>query len=126
MAQRFVQRDRLAAVEVQWSGLLSDGAGAAAVGAGQLRTKGLGLLLQGGRERAFSEAGGGSELFQGGEIEVEARAVDAESPSGDNFAPLGGQMTDILEVLGRNFAAGQRQSCLRVRENGKNGLSILL
>jgi hypothetical protein len=128
VAQRFVQGDRLAAADVQWPGLPSDGAQSAAVGTGLLQAESLGLLLQGGRERAFGEPGGGrgGELFQGGEIEVEARAVGTESPSGDNFAPLGGQVTDVLEVLGRKFAACHRQSCLRVVENGDNGLSVLL
>jgi hypothetical protein len=128
VADRFVQRDRLAAVDVQGSGLPSDGAGSAAVGAGLLWAERLGLLLQDGRECAFGESGGGrsSELFQGGEIKVESRAVLTESAAADNLAPLGGQSTDILEVLGRKFVACHRQSCLRVVENGKNGLSVLL
>jgi hypothetical protein len=96
-------RDRLAAVDAQGPRLSSHGAGAAAVGAGLLRAEGLGLLLQGGGERAFGQPGGGrgGELLQGGEIEVEAGPGVAEGPPGDNLAPLGSEGTDILEVLGR-------------------------
>jgi hypothetical protein len=128
VADGLVQRERLAAVEVQRSGLPSDGAEPAAVRAGLLRAERLGLLFQGGGERAFGESGSRrrGELFQSGEIEVEARAVGAESASGNNLAPLGSQITDVLEVLGGKFTACHRQSCLRVMENGENGLSVLL
>jgi hypothetical protein len=85
-------------------------------------------LFQEGGEGAFGEPGGGRgrDLLQGGEIEVEARPVVAEGPSGDNLAPLGGQITDVLEVLGGEWSACHRRSCLQVTENGGNGLSLLL
>src|SRR5438045_4764410 len=93
--------DLLAAVDVQGPCPSLHGAGAAAVGAGLLRAEGLGLVLQGGGERAFGQSGGGrgGELLQGGEIEVEAGAGVTEGPAGDDFAPLGSESTDILEVL---------------------------
>jgi hypothetical protein len=94
--------DLLAAVDVQGPCLSLHGAGASAAGAGLLRAEGLGLLLQSGGESAFGQSGGGrgGESLQGGEVEVEAGAGVAEGPAGDNFAPLGSESTDILEVLG--------------------------
>src|SRR5262249_21193998 len=120
--------DLLAAVDVQGPGLPLHGAKSAAIGAGLLRAEGLGLLLQGGGERAFGESSGGSggELFQGGEIKVEAGPLLAEGPSGDNFAPLGGESTDILEVLRGQGVACHRPSCLEVAETGRVLLSWLL
>ena len=105
-----------------------DGAGPAAVGAGLLRAESLGLLLQGSGERAFGEPGGGrgGELLQGGEIEVEPGAVVAEGPSGDNFAPAGGESTDILEVLRGEGLACHRPSCIEVAETGRVLLPLLL
>ena len=90
--------------------------------------EGVGLLFQEGGEGAFGKSGRGRrrDLLQGSEIGVEARSVVAESPSGDNSAPLGGQIADVLEVLGRDLSTCHRLSCLRVIENGANGLSFLL
>jgi hypothetical protein len=120
--------DLLTAVDVQGPGLPSHGAGAPAVGAGLLRAEGLGLLLQGGGESAFGQAGGGGggELLQGGEIEVEAGAGVPKGPASDNLAPLGGESTDILEVLGREGLACHRPSWLGVRETGRVLLSFVL
>jgi hypothetical protein len=67
-----------------------------------LLSEGLGLLLQEGGERALGQTASGlqSDRFQGGEIDSQAWSFGAESPPGDNFAPLGRQVTDFLEVLG--------------------------
>ncbi len=120
--------DLLAAVDVQGPRLPSHGAGAAAVGAGLLRAEGLGLLLQGGGEGAFGQPGGGrgGERLQGGDIEVEAGAGVTEGPAGDNMAPLGGEGTDILEVVGGEGLACHRPSCLEVAETGRVLLSFPL
>jgi len=128
VTERLRELDLLAAVDVQGPCLAPHGAGAPAVGAGLLRTEGLGLLLQGGGESAFGQPGGGrgGELLQGGEIEVEAGAGVTEGPAGDNWAPLGGESTDILEVLGREGLACHRPSWLEVRETGRVLLSFVL
>lgn len=120
--------DLLAAVDVQGPRLSLHGAGASAVGAGLLRAEGLGLLLQGGGEGAFGQSGGGrsGELLQGGEIEVESGAGVAEGAAGDNFAPVGSESTDIVEVLGGECLACHRPSCLEVTETGHVLLSFLL
>ena len=109
------------AAYLQGSGFPAQRAESPAVGARLLFAEGQGLLLQEGLEGVFGEAssGGGSELLHGGEIDVESGALVAEGPSGDNCAPLGGEITDVAEVLGRKFAACHRQSCLRVAENGE-------
>ncbi len=61
--------------------------------------EGLRLLFQEGGEGAFGQASGRGtgELFHGCEVGVESRAVVAEGPSGNDFAPAGGQLTDCLE-----------------------------
>jgi hypothetical protein len=120
--------DLLATVDVQGPCLSLHGAESAAVGAGLLLAEGLGLLLQSGGESAFGQSGGGSggELLQGGEIEVESGAGLAEGPSGDSFAPLGSESTDILEFLRGEGIACHRPSCLEVAESGRVGLSLLL
>jgi hypothetical protein len=81
----------------------------------------MGLLFQERGESALGESGSGSsgDLFQGGEVGVESGAGLAEGPAGNDFAPLGSQITDFLEVLGRKLRACHRRSCLGVAENGE-------
>lgn len=88
--------------EVQRPGLVLDGARLAAVGAGSGVAEALGLLLQKGREGAFGQAlgGGAGDLFQGREIHVQTRALVTEGAAGHDFPPAGGQVTEVLEVLG--------------------------
>jgi hypothetical protein len=79
-----------------------------------LLTEGVGLLFQEGSQGAFGKSGGsrGRDLLEGGEIEVESGSVVPESAPGDNSAPLGGQITEVLEVLRRDMIACHRLSCL--------------
>jgi hypothetical protein len=128
VAEGLAVRDLLSAVEVEGAVVVSHQAGPSAVGARLVLTEGDGLLFEEGGEGALGEAGRGrgGELFQVGKGGVEGGPGFAEGPAGDNFAPLGGQGADFLEVLGRKFAACHRLSCLEVAENGENGLSSLL
>ena len=128
VADRLAVGDLLSAGEVEGAVLAPHPAGPATGGARLLLAEGLRLLFQEGGERALGEAGSGSggELFQSGESSVGAGASLAKGPSGDNFAPLGGQLTDLVEVLGRKLRACHRLSYLGVAENGGNGLSFLL
>jgi len=121
VAKRLVVLDLLTAVDVQRPRLALQDTRPAAVRTRLLLPEGIGLLFQEGGEGAFGESGrgGGCHLLQGGEIKVESGPLVAEGPAGDNFAPLGGQRADVLEVLGRNLRACHRQSCLRVTEIGK-------
>jgi hypothetical protein len=102
VADRLAVLDGLTAVEVQRPGLVPHGARPAAAGARLLVAEGLGLLFEEGGKGALGESGGGrgGELLQGGERDSEARPVVAEGPPGDDFAPLGGQSADLVEVLG--------------------------
>ena len=45
-------------------------------------------------------SGGLSDLLEGEQIEIQRWAGVAASATGDDFAPLGGEITEILEVLG--------------------------
>ena len=76
--------------------------GLLAVRTGLLFGEGLGLEFEQGAQRAFQDSLGGglSRLLEGEQIDVERRAVVAESASGDDFAPLGGEIMQFLEVLG--------------------------
>jgi hypothetical protein len=106
--------DGLAGVDVQPAGLPPQGAGRAAGRAGLLWAEDVGLLFQEGAQGALSQSGGsgGGNLFQGGEVAVEPGTLIAEGPSGNNFAPLGGQIVDVLEVLGREMLPCHALSCL--------------
>jgi hypothetical protein len=80
----------------------------------------LGLLLQEGGEGALGQAGGGGggELLHGVHVDVQARARVAEGSAGDDFAPPGGQFTDILELLGRDRGVRHGPSCLVLAKSG--------
>ncbi len=84
------------------AGFVVHGTRPSAGGAGGLRREGLGLLFQEGGERAFEQPAGGGDgdLFEGGQVGVEAGAGVPESASGHDFAPPGGQITEILEFFG--------------------------
>jgi hypothetical protein len=64
--------------------------------------EGLGLLLQEGSQRALGQSVGsrGGDLLQGAEVHVEAGAGVAEGAARHDLAPLGGQVTELLEFLG--------------------------
>jgi hypothetical protein len=113
VAQRFALGE-LPAVESQWPFLLANGAGAAAVGAGLLGAEGIGLLSEQDGEGALGESGGGGagNVLHGLENDVGAGARVAEGAAGNAFAPLGGEITDFLEFLGRELAPRHGLSCL--------------
>ena len=63
----------------------------------------LGLLFEKKVESAFRQAlrGGGGDLFHGPESDVQTGAGVAESPSGNDFGPLSGELAKLLKFLGR-------------------------
>jgi hypothetical protein len=71
-------------------------------------------LLQQCREGPLRQATGRrvGDLLQGKQINVESRSGIAERAAGDNFPPLGRQITYILEFLGCELGSGHRLSCL--------------
>ena len=64
--------------------------------------EGLRLLFEQSREGALKQSLSGSlsDLLEGEQIEIQGWALIAKSPAGDDFAPLGGKITEILEFLG--------------------------
>jgi hypothetical protein len=120
VADRLAVGDLLSAVEVEGAVFAAHQARPATGGARLLLAEGLSLLLQKGGEGALGESGRGccGELFQGSEVGVESRSGLAEGPARDDFAPLGREITDSLEVLGRKLGAYHRLSYLGVAENG--------
>jgi hypothetical protein len=85
-----------------------------ALGAGVLGAERLGLLLQEGGEGPFRQAGsrGRGDLLHGLEIDLQARAGLAEGATGNDFAPLGSEFTDFLELLRGDLRACHGWSCL--------------
>ena len=119
---------KLPAPDAQRALVVADGAESAAGGAGLGLAEALGLLggglLQGaGRQAA---GGGDGDLFHGGEIDVEARAVVAEGVPDNDLAPLVGQVADLLEVLRGEFAGRHNLNHLAVRANDEEGHSLVV
>jgi hypothetical protein len=116
VANRLVKRE-LAALNSQRSVLVAQEAGSTAVGARRLGAESLGLLLQEGGEGALGQAGRRrrGDLLQRLEVDLRAGARLAEGATGDDFSPLDGQVTDLLDLLRREFALRHEQSCLVLR-----------
>lgn len=64
--------------------------------------QGLGLLFEERGERALEQplGGGLGGLLQAEQIGVQGRTGIAEGAAGNNLAPLGSEVTEILEFLG--------------------------
>jgi hypothetical protein len=84
------------------------------------------LLSEQDGQGPFGHAGGGDagDVLHGLEIDIRARPGVAEGASGDDFAPLGGEVADFLEVLGRKLAMRHGLSCLVLAT--MNGYAFLL
>jgi hypothetical protein len=117
---------QLAAEEGQGPALAADRAGPAAVGARLLRSQGIGVLAEQDVEGAFGQAGrgGAGDLLHGLEIDLRAGAGVTEGAAGDDFAPLGSEVTDVLEVLGGGLTTRHGLSCLVLAR--LNGYAFLL
>jgi hypothetical protein len=91
----------LAALDVQRPVLPLHRTKLLAVGAGLFGAECLGLLFQEGSEGSLrqSSGSGSGDLLHGLEIDVQARARLAEGATGNDFAPLGSEFTDFLELL---------------------------
>lgn len=92
----------IAAVSGEGARLVVNGTRPRAIGARGLGGERLGLLFQEGRESAFGQParGGDGDLFHGGQVGVETGSGVAEGATAGNFAPTGGEITDILELFG--------------------------
>lgn len=63
--------------------------------------KGLGLLFEQGGQHSFAQPLGGSLrcLLEAEQVVVATGSLVAEGPAGDNFAPLVGEIVEIVEFL---------------------------
>jgi hypothetical protein len=61
-----------------------------------------GLLFEAGFEGPLGQPGGGRvrDLLHGPEIDVEPGALVAEGVAGDDFAPSGGEVAELLKFFG--------------------------
>jgi hypothetical protein len=127
MAQRLAV-GQLAAVEGQGPVRAADRAGPAAVGAGLLRSQGVGVLAEQDVAGAFDQAGRGGtgDVLHGLEIDLRGRALVAEGAAGDDFAPVGSESTDFLEVLGGELAMRHGLSCLVLAQRNGDAFSLPL
>jgi hypothetical protein len=78
-----------------------------------LRAEAFGLLLQQDAEGALGQAGGrgGSDLLHGGEVKGAGLWVET---SGNDFAPLCGELPDLPQLLLRRLALRHGQPSLRL------------
>jgi hypothetical protein len=74
-----------------------------AVGTGLFGGESLGLLLEEQLECYFGEPlrGGGGDLLEGAEVDIETRSVIAECPLGNDLGPLSRKVVEFLKFLGR-------------------------
>lgn len=107
---------QLCALHLERALLRAQGARAPAVGTGLLLTQGVGLLFEKGLQGALGESrgSGAGDLLHGIEIDVKSGSVVTEGAPGDDFTPLGGQVTEFLEFLGGELTARHNASCVRV------------
>ena len=92
--------------------------------AGLLVGQGVGLPLQQALQGAFDQAGGGvlGDALQGRDIEVDGVVASAAS---DDFAPLGGEVVQLLQFGGGKVRAWHGASCLGVATSGQERLPRL-
>jgi hypothetical protein len=97
----------VAAREVQRPGFALDRTGALTSGTGVFGAEGLGLLFQEGIQGALDQATGRlqGQVLQDGEVDVGPWTFRPESAPGDDFAPLGGQLTDVPDVFRAGMSA---------------------
>jgi hypothetical protein len=109
------------ALDVERAFLPAEGTRPSAVGTGLLLAQSGGLLLEEGLQGALGETGGGrpGDLLHGPEIDIESGPVVAEGASGDDLAPLGGEVVEFLEFLGRKGAACHDASCIAVKTRAR-------
>jgi hypothetical protein len=116
VADGFGDVQRLTGSHGQVAVLVTDPTQASTAGTGQFGGQRLVLPVHQGGEGALSQArrGCGDDIFHGLEIEFGSGVIGA---AGDDFAPLGGQLTDLAEVLGGDFGACHQPSCLALAKS---------
>jgi len=86
------------------------------------------LLFQQCRQSSLRQTTGGSRrnLFQGAEIQFEPWTLFAEGATGDNFAPLGGEVVNLVELLVSPSSSSHVQSFLGFMPSERRALPIVL
>jgi len=74
----------------------------------------LGLLLQASPQGALRQSGGSGagDLLHRVEVHIQAGSLVSEGAPGDDFAPTGGEVADLLEQFGGKVASWHGLSCL--------------
>jgi hypothetical protein len=74
------------------------------------------LLLQGSGQGSLGQTSrrGAGDLLHGVEVNIQARTVVAKGAAGNDFAPTGGKVTDLLQLFGSELASWHGVSCLVV------------
>jgi hypothetical protein len=116
----------LAAWDLQGPVLPFDRTRLLAVGAGLFGAQRLGLLFQEGGEGSFGQAGGRGrdDCLHGLEIDVQARTGLPEDATRDDFAPLGSELADFLELLRGDLRARHGQSCFVLTQIARDGFLL--
>jgi hypothetical protein len=82
------------------------------------------LVEEGGEGALEHPLGGGlGDLLRGEQVGVQGRALLAEHAAGCDFAPLGGEITEMLEFLGCQRSGGHELSCLGLAPRDETGWS---
>jgi hypothetical protein len=99
---RFVRHDGGAVAHYQGPRLAAGRAEPAAAGTGLLFAQAAGVLPREAWQGSLGQAlgGGRGDRSHGGEVDVQAGALVTEGPAGNDCAPLGGPVADLLEVFG--------------------------
>jgi hypothetical protein len=108
---------QLCALNMKGTFLAAEQTEASALGTGLLLAQGGSLLFEKALQRSLSESSGGGagELLHGLQIDVKTGTLVTEGASGDDFAPLGSESLEFLELLGSEGAAWHGASCIGVK-----------
>ena len=61
-----------------------------------------------------SLCGGGGDLLEGAEVDIEPGSIVPEGPLGNNLCPSCGEIVEFLEFVGCELWRGHRPPCLEV------------
>jgi hypothetical protein len=124
VADRFVLPE-FDALGSQGSLLTLDGTGPSAVGTGLLIAQGGGLTVEEGSEGAVGESGGGGagNLLHRIEVHVESGSVVAEGTTGDDLAPLGGELAELEEFFRSERTTCHKTPCPEVTTKPNRGVA---
>jgi hypothetical protein len=108
---------QLCALNVKDAFLAAEDTRSSALGTGLLLAQSGSLFFEKGLQGALGESHGGGvgELLHGLKIDVKSGSVVTEGASGDDFAPLGSEALEFLELFGSEGVACHDASCIGVK-----------